>query len=216
VTSRGDGSAPPLRAARRKRRQRTRIALEVLLGGAAIWFVANPRHLPTPRVPQPDTDTLQSISEPIDTNSAGVAPARTKTAQAPVGDFSAAETPPDAPKSRVLPRLRLPTGRLFRSIEERARAHERVAVSITAYCLQGITRSGRPVRDGIIAVDRALFPLGRNVDLFLGGKPLGRYRADDTGGVIRGARIDLWMDSCSEAKRFGRRRGYAQLVPRDQ
>ncbi len=113
-----------------------------------------------------------------------------------------------------LPMLPRPTGRLFRSIEERARAGERIAVSITAYCLQGRTRRGNLVRDGIIAVDRKLFPLGRDVDLFIGRSKYGRFLADDTGGVIKGGIIDVWMADCKAARRFGRRRGYAQLVPR--
>lgn len=111
-----------------------------------------------------------------------------------------------------LPTVTLPKGRLFRSIEERARAGERIAVSVTAYCLQGRTRRGNLVRDGIIAVDRALFPLGRDVDLFFGRTTYGRFLADDTGGVIKGGRIDVWMSDCNAARRFGRRRGYAQLV----
>jgi 3D (Asp-Asp-Asp) domain-containing protein len=115
-----------------------------------------------------------------------------------------------------LPAALLPRGRLFKSIEERARAGERVAVSMTAYCLQGRTRRGNFVRDGIIAVDRALFPLGRDVDLFIGRKTLGRYLADDTGGAIKGGRIDVWMADCAAARRFGRRRGFAQLVRKSE
>ena len=111
-----------------------------------------------------------------------------------------------------LPSAFVPRGRLFRSIEERARAGERIAVSVTAYCLQGRTRRGNLVRDGIIAVDRKLFPLGREVDLFFGRSTYGRFLADDTGGVIKGAIIDVWISDCAAARRFGRRRGYAQLV----
>lgn len=120
----------------------------------------------------------------------------------------------DPPRAKRFPLPALPKGRLFRSIEERARAGERVAVSITAYCLQGRTRRGNLVRDGIIAVDRKLFPLGREVDLFIGRSSYGRFLADDTGGVIKGGIIDVWMADCKAARRFGRRRGYAQLVPR--
>lgn len=121
------------------------------------------------------------------------------------------------PSSRLLPSLPrlLPRGRLFRSIQERARAGERIAVSVTAYCLDGTTRTGNRVRAGIIAVDRSLFPLGRDVELFFGRKSYGRFKADDTGGAIRGGRIDVWMPDCSAARRFGRRRGFAQLVQSD-
>ena len=116
----------------------------------------------------------------------------------------------------VLPSALVPRGRLFRSIEERARAGERIAVSVTAYCLQGRTRRDHLVRDGIIAVDRKVFPLGREVDLYFGRTKYGRFLADDTGGVIKGAIIDVWMADCAAARRFGRRRGYAQLVRRSE
>jgi 3D (Asp-Asp-Asp) domain-containing protein len=96
-------------------------------------------------------------------------------------------------------------------VEDRARAGERIAVSITAYCLQGRTRLGTPVRDGVIAVDRALFPLGREMTLVIGRSAPLKVRAEDTGSAIRGTKIDLWMADCGAAKRFGRKRGYAQL-----
>nr|MCU0618825.1 3D domain-containing protein [Gemmatimonadaceae bacterium] len=109
---------------------------------------------------------------------------------------------------------RLTGARLFRSIEERARLGERVAVTITAYCLQGRTRRGNWVRDGIVAADPRLFPLGREMELWIGLRAAGRHLIDDTGSAIKGARLDLWMADCGDARRFGRRRGYAQLVPR--
>lgn len=167
-----------------------------MIGAAAIWFVAHPRALPTPPAPEsaPDssgTDTLGSARD-------------TTTLAAPF----------DALPKTALPKALTPQGHLFRTIEERARAGERIAVSVTAYCLQGRTRRDNPVRDGIIAVDRRLFPLGREVDLFFGRAKYGRFLADDTGGAIKGGRIDVWMGDCGEARRFGRRRGYAQLVSR--
>lgn len=181
---------------RRRRGQRTRIALELVIGGAAIWFVAHPRALPAPLQPE-----LVADSSGPDTL---VASQDTTTVSAPF----------DALPTTALPRVLVPKGHLFRTIEERARAGERIAVSVTAYCLQGRTRRDNLVRDGIIAVDRRLFPLGRDVDLFFGRTKYGRFRADDTGGAIKGGRIDVWMADCGAARRFGRRRGYAQLVSR--
>jgi 3D (Asp-Asp-Asp) domain-containing protein len=209
------------RRRRRRRNQRLRIALELVIGAAAIWFVAHPSSFPT--LPQPDAevDSLTSVADSLRIDSGAVG--------APItgpGDTSARTVPtgarPNGLSGRVpalapalVPAL-VPKGRLFRSIEERARAGERIAVSMTAYCLQGRTRRGNLVRDGIIAVDRKLFPLGREVDLFFGRKKYGRFLADDTGGAIKGGRIDVWMADCAAARRFGRRRGYAQLVRRGE
>jgi 3D (Asp-Asp-Asp) domain-containing protein len=97
---------------------------------------------------------------------------------------------------------------------KRARAGERVSVEITAYCLQGITRAGNRVRPGIAAADRKFFPLGKYVDVHLGERRLGRFLIDDTGSAIKGPKLDLWTESCVDARRFGRRRGSATLVMR--
>jgi 3D (Asp-Asp-Asp) domain-containing protein len=87
-----------------------------------------------------------------------------------------------------------------------------VPVLITAYCLKGTTRRGLPVRPGIIAADPKVFPLARHVELYAGGRFLGRYLVDDTGGKIRGQRIDIWTPDCGDAIKFGARRGVATLV----
>lgn len=85
-------------------------------------------------------------------------------------------------------------------------------VGITMYCLQGTTRRGRYVRNGIIAADPRFFPLAQYVELYAGRKYLGRFLVDDTGKRIKGARIDVWTSSCREARRFGIQRGTAVLV----
>jgi 3D (Asp-Asp-Asp) domain-containing protein len=85
-------------------------------------------------------------------------------------------------------------------------------VGLTMYCLQGTTRRGRYVRPGIIAADPRFFPLSRYVELYAGRRYLGRFLVDDTGRLIRGARIDVWTPNCREARRFGVQRGTAVLV----
>lgn len=96
------------------------------------------------------------------------------------------------------------------------RLGEPVPVLLTAYCLGGTTRRGRYVRPGIVAADPKFFPLSRYVELYVGTKYMGRYLVDDTGRWIRGKHIDIWMRGCSDAVRFGRRRGTAVLVPRPE
>jgi 3D (Asp-Asp-Asp) domain-containing protein len=189
---------PLSRRRRRQRARRIRIAIELTIGAAAIWFVRNPVAFPQLRAPDASLDS--TVADTTDD----------------LRDSSGLETSGARSTRSGLPSALIPKGRLFRSIEERARAGERIAVSMTAYCLQGRTRRGNLVRDGIIAVDRKLFPLGREVDLYFGREKYGRFLADDTGGVIKGAIIDVWIGDCSAARRFGRRRGYAQLVRRSQ
>ena len=92
---------------------------------------------------------------------------------------------------------------------------EPVPVQMTAYCLtRTTTRRGRYVRAGIVAADPKLFPLSRYLELYVGRRYLGRFLIDDTGRLIKGNIIDIWMPTCREARLFGRRKGTAVLVPR--
>lgn len=74
----------------------------------------------------------------------------------------------------------------------------------TAYALRGRTASGAGVRRGLIAADRRVLPLGTRVRLEAGGYS-GEYVVADTGGLVRGRKIDIWVPSSREATRFGRR-----------
>ncbi|MDQ2921498.1 MAG: 3D domain-containing protein [Acidobacteriota bacterium] len=74
----------------------------------------------------------------------------------------------------------------------------------TAYSLRGKTASGRMVSRGLIAADPRVLPLGSRVRLEHPGYS-GEYLVADTGGMIRGKHIDIWIPSSREAMRFGRR-----------
>jgi len=74
----------------------------------------------------------------------------------------------------------------------------------TAYSLKGRTTSGRMVSRGLIAADPSVLPLGSRVRLDHPGYS-GEYLVADTGGKIRGRRIDIWTPSSREAMRFGKR-----------
>ena len=74
----------------------------------------------------------------------------------------------------------------------------------TAYCLRGRTASGGGVRRGIVAADPRVLPLGTRIQISGGGYS-GIYTVTDTGGAIKGRILDIWVPSCSEAVRFGRK-----------
>src|SRR5207253_2131449 len=76
--------------------------------------------------------------------------------------------------------------------------------SATAYSLRGRTASGRPVSRGLIAADPAVLPLGTRVRVEAGSFS-GEYVVADTGGAVKGRRIDIWTPTAGEAMRFGRR-----------
>jgi 3D (Asp-Asp-Asp) domain-containing protein len=88
--------------------------------------------------------------------------------------------------------------------ETQATAAPVLSFTATAYSLGGRTASGRPVSRGVIAADRRLLPIGTRVRLEAGSYS-GEYVVADTGGSVRGRKIDIWVPNTGEAMRFGRR-----------
>nr|WP_237690994.1 3D domain-containing protein [Paenibacillus caui] len=87
-------------------------------------------------------------------------------------------------------------------------------VSMTAYSAEedGIgtkTASGTRVTEGrTIAVDKNVIPLGWWVYI----EGLGFRRAEDTGGAIKGNKIDVYYDTLKAANNFGRQKGRTVYV----
>ncbi|ALA07168.1 putative peptidase M23 [Brevibacillus phage SecTim467] len=85
------------------------------------------------------------------------------------------------------------------------------ATAYVATCpgCSGITRGGTDVRQWsnwrIIAVDPSVIPLKSKVELVVDGVSWGEYLADDTGGDIKGRRIDVLMETKQKAFEFGRK-----------
>jgi 3D (Asp-Asp-Asp) domain-containing protein/peptidoglycan hydrolase CwlO-like protein len=74
-----------------------------------------------------------------------------------------------------------------------------LTVVATGYALPGTTASGSPVGWGAVAVDPSVIPMGSRLNI--PGYGLGV--AADTGGAIRGARIDLWFPTVAQARAWG-------------
>jgi 3D (Asp-Asp-Asp) domain-containing protein len=76
----------------------------------------------------------------------------------------------------------------------------------TAYCKGTTTASGVGVRTGIAAADPQLLPVGTVLNIAAGdARYNGVYTVMDTGPKVQGRVLDLYMWSCHEALRFGRR-----------
>lgn len=69
----------------------------------------------------------------------------------------------------------------------------------TAYSLKGKMANGQKVHHGAIAADPRVLPLGTVVHI----DGMGKYTVKDTGGAIKGNRIDIWM--ARGAMKFGKR-----------
>ena len=99
-------------------------------------------------------------------------------------------------------------------IPEKEKAINMGNFEATAYCIcynccgktpehpaYGITASGRRATPGrTVAVDPRKIPLGSTV--IIDGK---EYIAEDTGGAIKGNRVDICFDSHASALQYGRR-----------
>jgi len=87
-------------------------------------------------------------------------------------------------------------------------------VTLTAYSAEedGIgtrTASGTRVAEGrTIAVDKDVVPLGWWVYI----EGIGFRKAEDTGGAIKGHKMDVYYDSLKSAKNFGRKKGRTVYV----
>jgi 3D (Asp-Asp-Asp) domain-containing protein len=82
----------------------------------------------------------------------------------------------------------------------------------TAYSIEGITARGTRVREGVVAADPKILPLGSRIRLRDASHYDGEYLVQDTGPAIRGREIDIYLASDAEAKRFGRRSVTVQVV----
>ena len=85
-------------------------------------------------------------------------------------------------------------------------AGARLEFTATAYCKGATTASGVGVRTGIAASDPSILPVGSVVNISTHDvKYNGVYTIMDTGPAVQGRTLDLYMWSCHEALRFGRR-----------
>lgn len=74
-----------------------------------------------------------------------------------------------------------------------------LTVVATEYVAGGTTATGVPAQPGVIAVDPSVIPLGTKV--YIPG--IGVVRAEDTGGAIKGERIDICVSSEATALQWG-------------
>jgi len=96
-----------------------------------------------------------------------------------------------------------------REVSAPAKADEKLTLGesyeATAYSLHGRTASGAAATTGMIAADPRVLPIGSRVKIEAGSYS-GEYLVADTGGAVKGKRIDIWTPSSREAMRFGRRK----------
>jgi 3D (Asp-Asp-Asp) domain-containing protein len=90
------------------------------------------------------------------------------------------------------------------SVKSTSAGASRGTFSASAYCFTGRMANGQGVRRGMIAADPRVLKMGSRVYINA-GQWSGVYTVGDTGGAIKGKRIDIWVPGCGEARKFGRR-----------
>ena len=75
----------------------------------------------------------------------------------------------------------------------------------TAYSVTGTTASGEYTHRHIVAADPDLLPIGSRVKIRHAGRYSGEYVVADTGEKIVGRRLDIYLPSARECKKFGKR-----------
>jgi 3D (Asp-Asp-Asp) domain-containing protein len=82
----------------------------------------------------------------------------------------------------------------------------RLAFSASAYCKGIVTASGVPAQSGVAAADPELLPVGSVIEIdSLPQKYNGIYTVMDTGPLVQGRLVDVYMWNCNEALQFGRK-----------
>jgi 3D (Asp-Asp-Asp) domain-containing protein len=81
----------------------------------------------------------------------------------------------------------------------------RLQFAATAYCKGDVTASGVAPRTGIAAADPDLLPVGSVIQVASDERHYsGIYTIMDTGPMVVGRHLDIYMWDCNEALRFGR------------
>src|SRR6201996_2096297 len=76
----------------------------------------------------------------------------------------------------------------------------------TAYSQTGITASGQWTHTHVVAADPTVLPIGTRIKIRHAGRYSGEYVVADTGAKVAGRRLDLYLPSTLECKKFGVKR----------
>jgi 3D (Asp-Asp-Asp) domain-containing protein len=86
------------------------------------------------------------------------------------------------------------------NVSTKSEYSKQISVTATAYTGGGTTSTGTKARWGVIAVDPSVIPYGTRVYI---PKLKQTFVAQDTGSAIKGNKIDIYMDSKSQAINWG-------------
>jgi 3D (Asp-Asp-Asp) domain-containing protein len=82
----------------------------------------------------------------------------------------------------------------------------------TAYAITGITASGEWTHRHVVAADPDILPIGTRIKIRRAGRYSGEYVVADTGAKIQGRKLDIYMPTTAECKKFGVKRVRVQVI----
>ena|SRR5690348_263801 len=82
----------------------------------------------------------------------------------------------------------------------------------TAYAITGITASGEWTHRHVVAADPDILPIGTRIKIRRAGRYSGEYVVADTGTKIQGRRLDIYMPTEAECKKFGVKRVKVKVI----
>ncbi|MCU7521644.1 MAG: hypothetical protein HF312_15615 [Ignavibacteria bacterium] len=88
-----------------------------------------------------------------------------------------------------------------------ALAHVKMKMRVTAYCNRGKTKSGIMAKQGCIASDPAIVPIGSTV--YIPGYGYGK--CVDTGRKVKGHHLDVWLPSRSSCVQWGNKKLFVHV-----
>jgi 3D (Asp-Asp-Asp) domain-containing protein/peptidoglycan hydrolase CwlO-like protein len=133
------------------------------------------------------------IAQAVATAAAASSAASIETAKAEVAPSissigAEALLPPPPPSPQPSPAPQAPV----------TKSGRRLTVVATAYTIRGTTATGIPTGPGVVAVDPSVIPLGTRMTI----PGYGEGVAADTGGGIKGLRIDVWVPTQAAAAQW--------------
>jgi 3D (Asp-Asp-Asp) domain-containing protein len=131
------------------------------------------------------------------TTTSSPSPSSTSTTQAPTTTTAAPTTTTAAPTTTT---TAAPQPEAQPASSSSAPGRDLGTFEITCYSIHGTTASGAPTSEDGVAVDPNVIPMGSHI--YIDG--LGWKWARDTGGAIKGNRIDIWKNTSDECVQWGR------------
>ncbi len=151
----------------------------------------------------------KSPSAPVNTSDEA-APAQEKAEVAPEAEAPKAEAPKAEEPKAEAPKAEEPAKKASAEPAQEESVAKELSVEATAYTADcagcsGVTATGVNLKDNpdqkVIAVDPSVIPLGSKVYV----EGYGYATAADTGGAIKGNKIDVFIPSEDQARDFGRK-----------